>query len=153
MSALPPTTWHGRHVTVMGLGSFGGGVALARYLVTQGANVTVTDLHTADALQASLAALHDLPIRFVLGEHRDTDFVDTDVVFVNPAVPLTSPYLDLARTHGVPLDSEINLFVRQCSGRSPVRFSSGSGFADVSRPCRRAWPNGSPGVDTRSCPC
>jgi UDP-N-acetylmuramoylalanine--D-glutamate ligase len=101
----------------MGLGSFGGGVALARYLATQGADVTVTDLHTADALQASLAALHDLPIRFVLGEHRDTDFIDTDVVFVNPAVPLTSPYLDLARTHGVPLDSEINLFVRQCGGR------------------------------------
>ena len=39
------------------------------------------------------------------------------MVFVNPAVPLTSPYLQLARAHHVPLDSEMNLFVRQCQGR------------------------------------
>jgi UDP-N-acetylmuramoylalanine--D-glutamate ligase len=116
MTSLP-TTWHDTRVTVMGLGSFGGGVGLARYLAMQGAAVTVTDLQSADTLQASVHALHDLPIRFVLGEHREADFIDTDVVFVNPAVPLTSPYLDLARTHRVPLDSEINLFVRQCPGR------------------------------------
>jgi UDP-N-acetylmuramoylalanine--D-glutamate ligase len=101
----------------MGLGSFGGGVGLARYLAMQGATVTVTDLQHAEALQASVAALQPLPIRFVLGEHCERDFIDTDVVFVNPAVPLTSPYLHLARAHQVPLDSEINLFVRQCRGR------------------------------------
>ena len=117
MTPPPPTTWHGRRVTIMGLGSFGGGVALTRYLATQGASVTVTDLQSADALQASLAALRDLPVRYVLGEHRPPDFLDTEVVFVNPAVPLTSPYLALARTRGVPLDSEMNLFVRQCRGR------------------------------------
>ena len=101
----------------MGLGSFGGGVGLARYLVRQGASVTVTDLQPAEALQASLTALQDLPIHYVLGQHCERDFIDTDVVFVNPAVPLTSPYLELARAHQVPLDSEINLFVRQCRGR------------------------------------
>jgi UDP-N-acetylmuramoylalanine--D-glutamate ligase len=101
----------------MGLGSFGGGVGLTRYLVSQGATVTVTDLQRADTLAASITALDGLPIRFVLGEHREPDFIDTDVVFVNPAVPLTSPYLQVARQHQVPLDSEMNLFVRQCRGR------------------------------------
>jgi UDP-N-acetylmuramoylalanine--D-glutamate ligase len=101
----------------MGLGSFGGGVGLARYLARQGAQVTVTDLQPAAKLSDSLNALASLPIRFVLGEHREQDFTDTDVVFVNPAVPLTSPYLDLARRHQVFLDSEINLFVRECRGR------------------------------------
>ncbi len=101
----------------MGLGSFGGGVGLARYLALQGAHVTVTDLQPAEKLSDSLNALESLPIRFVLGEHHEPDFVDADVVFVNPAVPLTSPYLDLARRHQVPLDSEINLFVRECRGR------------------------------------
>ena len=112
-----PTTWHQTRVTVMGLGSFGGGVGLTRYLVGQGATVTVTDLQRAEALAASMQALDGLPIRFVLGEHRERDFIDTDVVFVNPAVPLTSPYLQVARQHQVPLDSEMNLFVRQCRGR------------------------------------
>ena len=32
----------GRKVTVMGLGLFGGGVGVTRYLVRQGAKVTVT---------------------------------------------------------------------------------------------------------------
>ena len=113
----PPPAWNGRRVTVMGLGAFGGGSGLARYLAEQGAAVTVTDLKDADALRDALAALRGLPIRFVLGEHREEDFADADRVFVNPAVPLTSPYLDLARSSGVPLDSELNLFVRQCPGR------------------------------------
>ena len=112
-----PTSWKGCRVTVMGLGSFGGGAGLARYLAEQGASVTVTDLKDAAALQDAMEALRGLPIRFVLGEHCDGDFIDTDRVFVNPAVPLTSPYLQLARSHGVPLDSELNLFVRQCAGR------------------------------------
>jgi UDP-N-acetylmuramoylalanine--D-glutamate ligase len=112
-----PATWNKIRVTVMGLGSFGGGVGLAHYLAVQGAEVTVTDLQTAEALHASLEALQHLPIRFVLGEHREQDFRDTDVVFVNPAVPPGSPYLEVARQHQVPLDSEINLFVRQCPGR------------------------------------
>jgi UDP-N-acetylmuramoylalanine--D-glutamate ligase len=116
MTSLP-STWNKTRVTVMGLGSFGGGVGLARYLAVQGAEVTVTDLQTAEALQPSLQALQHLPIRFVLGEHREQDFRDTDVVFVNPAVPPESPYLEVARQHQVPLDSEINLFVRQCPGR------------------------------------
>ena len=35
------TTWQQQRVTVMGLGTFGGGVGLTRYLVQQGAHVTV----------------------------------------------------------------------------------------------------------------
>ncbi len=109
-------TWQHKRVTIMGLGSFGGGVGLARYLALQGANVTVTDLQSGEQLEDSLNALASLPIRFIFGEHREQDFIDTDVVFVNPAVPLTSRYLDLARQHHVPLDSEINLFIRECRG-------------------------------------
>ena len=112
-----PTTWRDTRVTVMGLGSFGGGVGLTRYLVSQGALVTVTDLQQATALAGALRALDGIPIRFVLGEHHDENFMNTDVVFVNPAVPLDSSYVQCARQHGVPLDSEMNLFIRQCPGR------------------------------------
>ena len=66
---MPPslTVWKGCRVTVMGLGSFGGGIGLARYLAEQGASVTVTDLKDATALPDALEALQGLPIRFVLG--------------------------------------------------------------------------------------
>ncbi|MBX6754690.1 MAG: hypothetical protein IRY86_10700, partial [Thermorudis peleae] len=64
----------GKRVLVMGLGTRSGGLGVTRWLVAQGAIVTVTDLRPAEALRESLAALEGLPITFVLGQHREQDF-------------------------------------------------------------------------------
>ncbi|MBM4080733.1 MAG: UDP-N-acetylmuramoyl-L-alanine--D-glutamate ligase [Planctomycetes bacterium] len=114
----------GKRVTVMGLGLFGGGVGAARFLAKAGARVTVTDLKPADELAESVAQLSGLPIEFHLGGHREADFSDTDLVVVSPAVPADSPFLDLARQRGVPLESEMNLFFRYC--RAPILGITGS---------------------------
>jgi UDP-N-acetylmuramoylalanine--D-glutamate ligase len=106
----------GKRITIMGLGFFGGTIGLAKYLVAQGAQVTVTDLKPADALRDSIAALGSLPVRLVLGRHDEADFTGVDAVFVSPAVPESSPYLAAARAHGIPIDTEMNLFVRLCRG-------------------------------------
>jgi UDP-N-acetylmuramoylalanine--D-glutamate ligase len=105
----------GKHVTVMGLGRFGGGVGVARYLAGQGAHVTVTDLDTADNLTASIAAAGD--VIYHLGGHRAEDFTHTDLVIVNPAVKPGNEYLELARAAGVPVGTEINLFFERCPAR------------------------------------
>jgi UDP-N-acetylmuramoylalanine--D-glutamate ligase len=109
-------TFAGRRITIMGLGFFGGTIGLTRYLVAQGAQVTVTDLQAAADLQDSVAALDGLPVRFVLGRHEPADFTDVDMVFASPAVRQDSPFLVAARAHGVPVDSEMNLFMRLCRG-------------------------------------
>jgi UDP-N-acetylmuramoylalanine--D-glutamate ligase len=106
----------GKRVTIMGLGFFGGAIGLAKYLVAQGAQVTLTDLKPAGELQDSIAALTGYPVRLVLGRHEPADFTDVDVVFASPAVPEASPYLVTARTHGIPIDTEMNLFMRLCRG-------------------------------------
>jgi UDP-N-acetylmuramoylalanine--D-glutamate ligase len=98
----------------MGLGIHGGGLGVARFLVRQGADVTVTDLRTAEQLAGPLAQLAGLPVRYVLGEHREADFVDTDLVVRNPAVPRESPLLAAARAAGVPVEMEMSLFFRLC---------------------------------------
>ena len=77
----------GRRVLVMGLGRFGGSVGVSRFLVEQGAQVTVTDQLGSSALQASIAALEGLPIRWRLGGHHEEDFTSADLIVVNPAVP------------------------------------------------------------------
>ena len=64
----------GKRVTLIGLGTRAGGLGVARYLVSQGAEVTVTDMRPAEALAEPLAALAGLPIRFVLGGHEERDF-------------------------------------------------------------------------------
>jgi len=104
----------GKRVLVMGLGLHGGGLGLTRWLVQQGAIVTVTDLKSASELRPSLEALAGLPVQFVLGQHREEDFRQADLVIRNPAVPRESPYLGIAREHGVPVEMEMGLFFRLC---------------------------------------
>jgi UDP-N-acetylmuramoylalanine--D-glutamate ligase len=103
-------------VTLIGLGTRGGGLGVARYLAEQGAVVTVTDQRGEEALAESLAALGDLPIRYVLGRHDERDFTPegADVVVRNPGVPRRAPLLQLARAHGIPIEMEMSLFFRSC---------------------------------------
>lgn len=101
----------GKKVTVMGLGSFGGGVGVVGFLVRHGAHVTVTDIRTENDLQGALAMIVDSPPDlFRLGGHDERDFVDADLVVVNPAVPKTNRFVQRAIQAGVPLTSEMNLF-------------------------------------------
>jgi UDP-N-acetylmuramoylalanine--D-glutamate ligase len=105
-----------KHVLVMGLGVHGGGLGVVRFLLEQGAHVTVTDLRKRDDLAATLQALQGEPVTYVLGEHRMEDFRQADVVVRNPAVPRESPYLEEARVHGVPIEMEMTLFFALCPG-------------------------------------
>jgi UDP-N-acetylmuramoylalanine--D-glutamate ligase len=109
---------HGRRVTVMGLGRFGGGEGAVRFLAAHGARVTVTDLASASELADSLKQLDGVPVEtFRLGRHDDRDFRDAELVVVNPAVPSDNRFLEAARRGGAQLTSEMNLFWRFNRGR------------------------------------
>ncbi|HJZ47377.1 MAG TPA: UDP-N-acetylmuramoyl-L-alanine--D-glutamate ligase [Roseiflexaceae bacterium] len=106
----------GKRALVMGLGIHGGGLGVARFLADQGAIVSVTDLRGPEQLQSSLDALAGLPITYVLGQHRDEDFREADLVIRNPGVPRESRYLQIARAHGAAIEMEMTLFFRLCPG-------------------------------------
>ncbi len=106
----------GKRVLVMGLGLQGSGMAAARYAAQQGAIVRVTDMKSPEVLAPSVQALAGLPIEFVLGRHREEDFLWAEVVIRNPGVPHTSPYLRLAQEHGAQIEMEIMLFFLACPG-------------------------------------
>lgn len=107
-----PGTLSGARVTVMGLGLHGGGVAATRFLVSEGAEVTVTDLRDEERLASSLEDIAGLPVRLVLGRHEDADFSRADLVVKNPAVPRHSPYLERARR----IETDLSLFLKRFSG-------------------------------------
>lgn len=104
----------GKRVTVAGLGKFGGGVAVAKFLVAQGARVLVTDTAPAEKLRDSLAQLSGLPIQYALGGHRTEHFTGADVVVTSPAVSPASEYLAAAIDAGVPVTTEIAIFLSRC---------------------------------------
>ena len=104
-----------KRVTVAGLGRFGGGIAVTRWLVEQGAaSVLVTDKDPAEKLADSVRKLDGLPVEFRLGEHRTEDFTAADLVVTSPALPPSNAYLKAALDAGVAVTTEIRLFVERC---------------------------------------
>lgn len=105
----------GLRVTVLGLGSFGGGIAATRFLADRGARVTITDARPASELQSSLDQLKDLDIGAIhTGRHSADDFRNCDLVVVNPAIRPESEVINHARSSGAWLTSEIELFLSHC---------------------------------------
>jgi len=129
-----PHSLAGARVLVMGLGRFGGGVGVTRWLASQGAHVTVTDLETEADLAGPLASIADLVsagrVRLKLGGHDPADFTrqQTDLVVANPAVPRPwdNTYLRAAREAGVPVTTEICLLVQRLPSRARTVGVTGS---------------------------
>ena len=114
----------GLRVTVVGLGRFGGGLGAASWLCGQGARVTVSDMARADSLGDSVRQLAELGAELHLGSHERADFLQADLLVVNPAVPKDMPLLVEAERAGVGRTSEINLFLQRCP--APVVGITGS---------------------------
>lgn len=111
------TSWAGKRVLIFGLGQFakGSGVTAALWFARQGARVTVTDTKTADRMSATVRQLRGKRnVTLVLGKHRKTDFARADLVVRNPGVPWHSPYLELAKRRGIPVHSDVSLFMDAC---------------------------------------
>jgi UDP-N-acetylmuramoylalanine--D-glutamate ligase len=108
----------GRRVLVVGLGRFGGGTGVTRWLAGQGARVVVTDLATEEQLKGSLKEIRDLDVELRLGRHDEGDLAGVDLVVVNPAVPKArSVFFRMILKRGVPWTTEINLFCERCPSR------------------------------------
>lgn len=103
-----------KKVLLMGLGVLGGGVATARFIVEKGADLTVTDMKSEEDLKPSLEKLEYLKdkIKFVLGEHREKDFLENDIVVINPDVPADNKFVELARENGKQIENELTLFYK-----------------------------------------
>ncbi|HZW09033.1 MAG TPA: UDP-N-acetylmuramoyl-L-alanine--D-glutamate ligase [Phycisphaerales bacterium] len=122
----------GERVTVMGLGRFGGGLGVTRWLASQGASVLVTDVEPAERLRDSVAALDDLvaagTVQLRLGEHREEDFAACDALVANPAVPRPweNRFIGAALRAGVRVTTEIGLVVERLPRRERVIGVTGS---------------------------
>lgn len=116
----------GKRVTVMGLGHFGGGLGVTRWLLDQGARVLVTDLAGPDKLAAPLRELQPFvdsgAVALTLGEHAEPDFIGADLVVANPAAPRPweNRFLHAAKRAGVPVTTEIRLVVERLPDRARV---------------------------------
>lgn len=109
----------------MGLGRFGGGLDSALFAAKSAAKVIVTDLADEKKLAEAITPLAGIDnIELHLGGHREKDFAEADIIIVNPAVPLGSKFLQIARDNKKLITSQIEIFFQLCP--APIIGITGS---------------------------
>lgn len=120
LAPLDRSHWKGKRVLILGLGQYpqGSGVSAALLFARLGADVTVTDLKTAKELKANVATLKKFKnVRFVLGRHNLKDVRAAEFIVPNQRVRQSSPELRLARKLGIPVQTEMAIFLTHCPSR------------------------------------
>lgn len=138
-----------KRILVVGLGKTGS--ALARFLTSAGAQVTITDHKSKPELSSQLEQLDNLPnLKFELGSHSPKTFLQQDLVILSPGVPPNLKIFDYARSQGVKITGEFEFsmgFIKEpviavtgTNGKTTIAklVESFLGASDVS-----AWVGGS----------
>jgi len=112
----------GKKIVVVGLGK--SGEALARFLATRGAVVTLTDRSPAETVADAVKRLGGVPITFELGGHSVEAFTRADLIILSPGVPHTIAPVRAAIAAGVPVIGEIEFAARFI--RTPIVAVTGT---------------------------
>jgi UDP-N-acetylmuramoylalanine--D-glutamate ligase len=104
----------GKKVLVVGLGK--SGFAAALFLRRRGAQVTVSDQRSEQALSVEIPSLLEAGIAVEAGGHGLLTFRRQDLIVVSPGVPLSTPELVQVRALGLPVIGELELAARFLQG-------------------------------------
>ncbi len=114
MTTAPAGAYRGKRMVILGLARQG--VALAHYLVQQGAQVVVSDMQPAQSprLASALAALSNLKIEYVLGGHPLTLLEGADGLCLSGGVSADLPLAQEALRRHIPLSNDTQIFLEAC---------------------------------------
>jgi UDP-N-acetylmuramoylalanine--D-glutamate ligase len=144
-----------KRVLVVGLGKSGKSAAL--FLRALGAQVTVSDSRSAEALAGEIPALLDAGIMVETGGHGLLTFRRQDLIVVSPGVPYDTPELKQVRAFGLPIIGELELASRflqgqivaitGSNGKTTTTSLLGKIFADAGVPTLVGGNIGTPVID------
>ena len=102
-------------MTALVVGAARSGVALALHLTAEGEAVRLADRKPSSELLSTIAQLPP-GVDLRVGGYDERVLDGVDVVYASPGVPWDSELLNQARAKGIPVSSEIDLFLRLCKG-------------------------------------
>ncbi len=106
-----PLSLKDKNILVVGLGK--SGLSVVRYLVREGALVTVSDMKKeADFDAGTLWEVKSLGVTLETGGHTAGTFLRAERIIVSPGVPLNLAPLAAAKEKGVPVTGEMDLAVQ-----------------------------------------
>lgn len=106
-----------RQATVLGLGGFGGNLAVVRYLLQQGVHVKLTDRRPVEDFAG--LGVHDVLDRCecFFGDHSEAAFTGSQMLVVTAAIRPDNSIVQSCRQQGLAITSEIELFLSRCPAR------------------------------------
>ncbi len=113
-----------RNKRILLVGAGKSGLSAALFLRRQGAQVTLSDSRSAEALEHEISVLRDAGVTVEAGPHRVDTFLRQDLIVVSPGVPVDTPELVQACEAGVSIIGELELASRFLQG--PVLAVTGS---------------------------
>ena len=111
----PGLDLQGKRVLVVGLARTG--LVVSLFAAGYGARVTATDMRTESDLAETAAKLRAAGVKLELGGHVPPTFVGQDLIVVSPGVSPKLEMIQLARSSGVSVWSEIELAWRFLRGK------------------------------------
>lgn len=117
-------TFAGKRIVILGLARQG--IALARFFLREGAQITISDVAPAGQLSAPLTELAGQPVRLVLGGHPPELLDNCDLLCLSGGVPPQIPLVAAARRQGIPLTNDA-LLTLQHSPAPAIGITGSSG--------------------------
>jgi len=116
--------YRGKKVLIVGLGKKG--FALINFFNTLDCQIRVTDIRPIFDLNKQVKRIKKVNPnpQLTLGEHRDEDFIEADLVIYSSSIDPYLPQLMLAREHGREVYSEFSIAAKYC--RRPIIAVCGS---------------------------
>lgn len=138
----------GKKVMVVGLSRTG--VALTKFLVERGAEVTVSDHKSPAELSTTLEEVEKLPIKFDLGGHTPKLMIQQELLVLSPGIPPELKVFDYARQHGVKVTGELE-FASQFVQEPLIAVTGTNGKSTTAKLCEeflnesgvKTWVGGS----------
>ncbi len=122
-----------KKIVIWGFGTHGNGPAAVKFFSQNGAKILVTDLKTESDLKESLDEIKDLPnIEYVLGEHKESDFLNADIVFRSPAIPREVPLFKFIKDHNIEIQMSEGFFLKYSKTKNVIGVTGTKGKTTTS---------------------
>ncbi|MDR3575923.1 MAG: UDP-N-acetylmuramoyl-L-alanine--D-glutamate ligase [Anaerolineaceae bacterium] len=147
-------SWSGQRVLIVGAARQG--LALARFLSRQGAEVTLNDQRSAAQLEAAVKSMADFKVKWAMGGHPSSLLNKTDLVCVSGGVPLKLSLVTEAQRKGIPISNDSQIFMEAVpckvvgitgsAGKTTTTTLVGRMAQAAIKPPQKAWIGGNIGL-------
>jgi UDP-N-acetylmuramoylalanine--D-glutamate ligase len=145
--------WQGKNVLIIGAARQG--IAATRFLLKNGANVTINDIKPAEGFQQLQKEFVHQPLLWEFGDHQLSLLDNTELLVVSGGVSLELPIIQEAYRRGLAITNDSQIFMETVkakvigitgsAGKTTTTILVGEMAKSAARPDQKVWVGGNIG--------